>query len=88
MTAEELALVVKTWVADRRRKVGDAPFTVSDDTDLLEEGVIDSLAFVELLVHLQTVADREIDLVDADPAGFTTITGLCRLVLSEPGREP
>jgi acyl carrier protein len=50
-------------------------------TDLLTAGILDSIGFVELLMFIETEYGYQIDLVNADPAQFTTINGLCELAL-------
>jgi acyl carrier protein len=82
MTTEQLIEVTKRWVTEQLGARGYATVTLSDGTDLLKDGVLDSLAFVDLLMYLQVQVGRQVDLADADPERFTTIAGLCHLVLS------
>ncbi len=67
------------WV--RQHLVGRAGTAteVTPETDLLTTGLLDSIAFVELIAFLESETERQIDLIDADPAEFTTLRGLCRL---------
>jgi acyl carrier protein len=51
------------------------------DSDLLTAGILDSIGFVELLMFIETEYGYKIDLIDADPAQFSTIKGLCELAL-------
>ena len=52
---------------------------IEPDTDLLTTGILDSMGFVELLIFMETEYGYKIDLLDADPAQFSTIKGLCEL---------
>ena len=52
---------------------------IEPDTDLLTTGILDSMGFVELLILMETEYGYKIDLLDADPAQFSTIKGLCEL---------
>jgi D-alanine--poly(phosphoribitol) ligase subunit 2 len=52
----------------------------SDDTDLIEEGLLDSLVFVELLVGLEDTFGIQIDIVDLDIEDFRTVRQIGRLV--------
>jgi acyl carrier protein len=45
----------------------------SRDTDLFEAGALDSLAFVELLVHLEREFGRPIPIEDLDISDFRSI---------------
>lgn len=54
---------------------------ITPGTDLLTAGILDSIGFVELLMSIETEYGYQIDLVDADPAQFSTINGLCELAL-------
>jgi acyl carrier protein len=49
---------------------------LEDSTDLIGGGWLDSMGFVELLVYIQSVIGKEIDLSDLDPLEFTSIRGL------------
>lgn len=50
------------------------------DTPLLTTGLYDSLGFVELLSELEARYHIEVDFGDQDPAYFTTLGGLARIV--------
>jgi acyl carrier protein len=52
---------------------------IEPDTDLLTTGILDSMGFIELLMFMETEYGYKIDLLDADPAQFSTIKGLCEL---------
>ena len=39
------------------------------------------MAFIELIVFVETLTEAKIDLSDIDPAEFTTVRGFCRSVL-------
>ena len=56
------------------RNIGD----VDDDFNLLQSGLIDSLAFLELVMTVEKEFDLEIDFSDLDPTEFTTLGGLVR----------
>jgi acyl carrier protein len=46
--------------------------------DLFEAGLLDSMAFVELVIALRTATGLEVDLGAHDPESFSTIRGLLR----------
>jgi D-alanine--poly(phosphoribitol) ligase subunit 2 len=59
----------------------------SDDTDLIEEGLLDSLVFVELLVGLEDTFGIHVDIVDLDIEDFRTVRQIGRLVARLSGHE-
>ncbi|MRS01656.1 acyl carrier protein [bacterium] len=62
---------------------------VTDDFDLLVSGVIDSVAFLEMIVALQEQFDVEFDFGEVDPEQLSIIGPLCRYVssLKQKGRS-
>ncbi len=52
---------------------------IKPETDLLTSGILDPTDFIELPLFMETEYGYKIDLVDADPAQFSTIKGLCEL---------
>jgi len=49
-----------------------------DDLDLRQQGIIDSLGFIQLLAELEIRLGREIDLVDLAPEQITQVGALAR----------
>jgi D-alanine--poly(phosphoribitol) ligase subunit 2 len=61
------------------------------DADLLEEGILDSFQFVELLVQLEARFDLKIDIADIDLDELRTLDSLARLLARkslEAGKPP
>ena len=54
---------------------------LSDDTPLLELGIIDSMAMVSLLAHVQKIFGVKIPDDEVSPRNFQTIEALQRLIL-------
>jgi methoxymalonate biosynthesis acyl carrier protein len=48
----------------------------SDDTDLIESGVIDSLVLVELLLHLEEAFNVEVDVTELEIEDFRTVKSI------------
>lgn len=76
----ELSEMVKDWVT----RNGQSPTSeqVSKDTDLIASGILDSMGFIELLLFVESIIGRKIDLGELDPTEFTTIRGLSRNVVN------
>jgi acyl carrier protein len=73
---------------DQRSVVLDALATVvsraesldglHDDTSLVDAGVLDSVAFLELVMALEENTGQTIDFAEMDPEEFTCVSGLVR----------
>jgi len=59
----------------------------SSDTDLFESGLVDSLTFVELLVHLEEEFGRRISLDELELEDLRSIDRIAR-VMSRNGSGP
>jgi len=55
---------------------------LSDDLNLLETGLFDSLGFVELIVSIEEEFGVEVDFGAMDPETFTTLGGIISCALS------
>lgn len=61
----------------------DMQLTVSDvSTDLMDEGVLDSLVFVDLIARLEETFSFEIDLADLEIDEFRSVEQIARYVAS------
>ena len=58
----------------------------SVDTDLLATGVLDSLALVEVLFHLEDDLGVTVPLDQAEVADFRTVRSIARLIASDDYR--
>lgn len=82
---EEKALIkhVTEWVKrSRNTGHGDSP-DLTEDTDLIAAGILDSRSFIELMLEVEQQTGNRIDLNDVDPGEFTTINGLCRCAMAQ-----
>lgn len=59
----------------------------ADDADLLEGGLLDSLFFVSLLVHLEQSFGVKVDLEKVDIEAFKSIARIAEFVASTNGRR-
>lgn len=79
----ERALVdlVIGWVKENKLHGSSHGVEISADTNLLESGLLDSFAFVDLLLFLENRIGEKIDLLDVEPEQFTVVKGLCLLAM-------
>lgn len=52
---------------------------VSGDSNILEQGIIDSSQFIDLIVQLENLSGKEIDFLNVNPETITTIEGLTKI---------
>jgi acyl carrier protein len=79
-TAAEVRSLVLAHVGDELAALGLQPEDVSDDLDLLYEGVIDSLRLIEIIGALEDRFGAELDFEDIDPDEMTVLGPFCRHV--------
>jgi acyl carrier protein len=79
----EQALIdqVLCWVKENRLANGSSKIEISSNTNLLESGLLDSFAFVDLILFLENCTGEKVDLLDVNPEEFAVVRGLCRLAL-------
>ena len=77
---QELIEQVIGWVKENGLN-GASHTDISESTNLLESGLLDSFAFVDLVLFIETRTQRKLDLLDVNPDEFTVVKSLCHLAL-------
>jgi acyl carrier protein len=73
---------VKRWLLDRKPDLADLDL----DLDLIENRVLDSLAFVKFIIFLESLIGREIQPTALSPSTFRTLRSIRDgLLASIPG---
>lgn len=67
----------------QERFLGRAPADFDDDYDLLDAGVLDSLAMLNLVTYLNEQYRVEFDETDLTPEHFSSVSALSGLVRSK-----
>ncbi len=80
LTEAALLTMVVGWLRRQAIARQTASGDVTLETDLVGTGLVDSLGMVDLILYLEHESGLRIDLAEADPAQFTTVRGLCKLV--------
>ncbi len=77
---QELIQQVIGWV--KMNSLNGAGYAeISENTNLLESGLLDSFAFVDLVLFIENCTQRRLDLLDVNPEEFTMVKSLCHLAL-------
>ena len=70
------------YLSDLGQRLGVAQLPLSDQTQLFNTGVVDSVGFIELVLATEERFGISLDLDRHDPAEFTTLGGLIRAVVA------
>ncbi|MEM7222520.1 MAG: phosphopantetheine-binding protein [Pseudomonadota bacterium] len=75
---DKLIRLAIDWVLENSPNAQSAGQEITGDTNLLEDSLLDSLGFVDLVAFLEKTTNREIDLLELDEDDLSTLQGLCR----------
>lgn len=62
---------------------GEDPETLGLDDDLIDSGILDSMAIMQLVSYLEKQHDITIPTEDIDPAHFATVAALADMIRSK-----
>ncbi len=79
MERAEVSTAIKEYI--RRELLRTEDDELSDETPLLEWGVIDSIAMVGLVTFIENKWKIALPSAEVSPANFSTVTTLCDMVL-------
>ncbi|MCB9885704.1 MAG: acyl carrier protein [Planctomycetes bacterium] len=71
MSETEHRRQLRDWIKNRSRQEGAGAIT--DDTAILEEGILSSLDIVELVLFIESLRGSDVDLESIDPEAFTSV---------------
>lgn len=78
----ELTDLIIQWVRDNRQPGDFSNPEITESTDLMAAGLLDSFGFVDLLLFLEAQTGTRVDLTDVDPSEFTVVKSLCNIVVA------
>lgn len=81
--AQENALVgsVLDWIREHKLPGTRDAAGITEHTDLLTSGLLDSMGFVDLLLFVEEQTGRSIDLKTIEPKDLCVVKNLCRIAL-------
>lgn len=68
---------------NRLQLLGVKSDDVAHDVSLFEQGIVDSISFMELIVSIEDEFGMEIDFSDMEPSEFDTIENLSKIISNE-----
>jgi acyl carrier protein len=69
----EVRSSLRKWIVEHAKKPAN---DLSDETKILEEGIVSSLDIVELVLFIESQRGEEVDTEDIDPEVFTSVNTL------------
>ncbi|KOU53793.1 MULTISPECIES: acyl carrier protein [unclassified Streptomyces] len=81
MSSKDTAAEIRDFVVTQYLSGEDAS-DLTDDYDLIESGVIDSLGLVRLISHISQAYDVPLDDIEFGPVNFRSINAITDLITS------
>ena len=76
---DQLMILLET----RLDLLGISKADVNVEQSLFEQGILDSLSFLEYMVEVEEALEVDLDLSELDPTEFNSIVKLCNLIENE-----
>lgn len=71
MSATEIKAALKEWIAKKSGKVAAAD--LADDTPIIERRIISSLQVMDLILHLERLRGKPVEIDSLKPGAFRTV---------------
>ena len=82
-TFEELRNIIISFIEPKLIKSDFDKNKLTDETDLLKDGILDSFDFIDLVVYIEDQTNISVDLSQLNFDIFTTLGGFINEVLSQ-----
>ena len=82
-STQEKALVVSVlnWIKEHKLPGNRDGAEITEEIDLITDGVLDSMGLVDLLLFVEEQTGRPIDLKTVEPTDICVVKNLCRIAL-------
>ena len=77
----DIRQVIRTWVEQHGRNL--RPGDLHDTTPILEQRIISSLQIIDMILMLENLVERPIDIGELKPGVFKDIDTICRTFFQE-----
>lgn len=83
---QEDALVVSvlSWIKEHWLPGNRHGTEITEDVDLITDGLLDSMGLVDLLLFVEQQTGRSIELKSVEPKDICVVKNLCRIALGNP----
>ncbi|TVQ65385.1 MAG: acyl carrier protein [Balneolaceae bacterium] len=72
-----------TLLENRLQLLGIESTDVAHDVSLFDQGIVDSISFMELIVSIEDEFEVELDFSDMEPPEFDSIESLSKIISDE-----
>ncbi|HEY3057073.1 MAG TPA: hypothetical protein VGK31_14195 [Thermoanaerobaculia bacterium] len=72
---------LRQWMRDRSRKQLDGE--ISDATPLIEEGILSSIQVPDLILYIEELRGRPVDIVELKPGAFRSLDAIFNTFFGE-----
>ena len=76
-----MVVSVLNWIKGHRLPQNCDAADITDEIDLITDGVLDSMGLVNLLLFVEEQTGRPIDLKTVEPKDVCVVKNLCRIAL-------
>jgi len=80
-----LVVSVLNWIKEHKLPQDCDAADITEEIDLITDGVLDSMGLVDLLLFVEEQTGRPIDLITVEPKDVCVVKNLCRIAL---GNQP
>ena len=88
MPTSDLKQLIIDWLDDNYH-FGDARQKIrDDDMSFLENGILDSLGFVQLILHIENTTGIRIDRKELSRRNFDSLNKIVSYIQNHPGYRP
>ena len=77
----ELVASVLNWIKEHKLPGNRQRVEITEDIDLITDGLLDSMGLVDLLLFVEEQTGRPIDLKSVEPADIWVVKNLSRIAL-------
>ena len=86
--ADQIRAFIQERIRQKAAASRQTPPSLDDSLNLVETGLFDSLAFVQLISGIEKEFNLELDTGDLDPEEFTVLGNLVRAAAESPAVAP
>jgi len=79
-----LVVSVLNWIKEHKLPGNRHGAKITEDIDLITDGLLDSMGLVDLLLFVEEQTGRPIDLKTVEPKDICVVKNLCRIALGNP----
>ena len=79
-----LVISVLGWIKEHKLPGNRHGAEITEDIDLITDGLLDSMGLVDLLLFVEEQTGRPIDLKTVEPKDICVVKNLCRIALGNP----